>query len=119
MVARPNKNLGPQFYRAGEIGQLHASDFAGTIGDRNAEERLLSHNEEVWGTRERAQQHLNQVRDQISESGGHINKPVSVVHFPSGPPRLWDGHHRALHAYQFDLDLPAEHYTIDEVTRRG
>lgn len=112
-------NLGPQFYGVGEVGQLHASDFAGHIGHPDAEERLLKHNEEIFGSRERAQAHLNKVRDEIMESGGHINEPAAVVHFPSGPPRLWDGHHRALTAHQFDLELPVKHYTLDQVTRMG
>lgn len=119
MAARHNEHLGPQFYSGEALANLHASDFAGTIGHRDAESRLLEHNTEIFGSRERAQAHLDGVRDAVSESGGHINEPASVVHFPTGPPRLWDGHHRALTAHQFDGVLEARHYTLDEVTRRG
>lgn len=119
MAATPDRNLGPQFYSGEALANLHASDFPGTIGHRDAEDRLLEHNTEIFGSRERAQAHLNGVRDAVTESGGHINEPASVVHFPTGPPRLWDGHHRALTAHQFEQPLPVRHYTLDEVTRRG
>lgn len=119
MVARDNPNLGPQFYSGQELADLHASDFPGRIGHPDAENRLLEHNAEIFGSRKGAVEHLNRVRDQVSETGGHILEPAAVVHFPTGPPRLWDGHHRALTAHQFDGVLPVKHYTLEEVTHRG
>lgn len=119
MTARDNPNLGPQFYRPEEVGQLHATDFAGTIGHRDAEERLLQANTESWGSRDAAMTRLNAVRDETMEHSGHFFEPVAVVHHPDGRQAIWDGHHRALTAHQFDLELPVKHYTLDEMKHRG
>lgn len=119
MTARPNANLGPQFYTGDEIASLHATDWHGTIGDRHAEEHLVRNGAEIYGSVQRSQGHLFKVRDEISESGGHINEPASIVHTADGRRLVWDGHHRALTAHQFDLPLPVQHYTEDEMRRRG
>lgn len=119
MVARPNNNLGPQFYTGEDIANLHATDWQGRIGDRDAEEKLVHNGAEIFGSKQSSLGHLFKVRDEISESGGYIREPAAIVHRPDGSRVVWDGHHRALTAHQFELPLPVQHYTEAEMRRRG
>jgi hypothetical protein len=114
--------LGPQFLDHAALGNLHAGDFPGAIGDEQALSRFERYSHED-GLRSSHREHgsplgyLEHLQGQIAAQGG-VQEPITVTHYPSGPPRIWDGHHRALAAHRLGMGVPARHYTLDEATRR-
>lgn len=104
----------PMFMTPHEIGSLESGDWPGhpVSEARGHIESVKSHD---WHTSETAfggpKPYLNHLKSSISESEG-VMAPVKVRHNPYMPPRLVDGHHRAVVAMETNRLVPVEHHEI-------
>src|SRR5882672_5181710 len=92
----------PMFMTPHEIGGMLSPDYLGQVKDVGEAMRgQYSHmaaTDALHGN-SRGTSPLDLVHQEVKEQGG-INKPVKVMHLPSGVAALYDGHHRSVVALE-------------------
>lgn len=98
----------PMFMTPHEIGGMMSADH--DVNVRHMPARLRSSQEHAarkYGDGEPV--HMDDIANQVRASGG-VEKPVRVIHLPSGVSSLYDGNNRTAAALDQNKLVPVDHY---------
>jgi hypothetical protein len=98
-----------------EVGSLESGDWPGESVAGSRDRMEAKRHPVDWHTSEHAfggpAKYLAHLTDSINQSEGIVS-PIRVRHNPYMPPRLQDGHHRAVVAMETNRLVPVEHHEI-------
>ena len=102
----------PMFMTPHEIGGMLSPDYLSQVKDvpetMRSQYTHMAETDALHGNI-RGTSPLDRVHREVKEQGG-INKPVKVMHLPSGVAALYDGHHRSVVALESNRLVPVEHF---------
>lgn len=101
-----------------DLGRLRAGDFPGTIGDPRARRRYVQANSEGSELAKHREHggvagYLDHLKAQIAAAGVVIEPIILAEH--GGAALVWDGHTRALAAFELGFDVPARPAPLEQL----